>query len=387
MQNIDINNLLDSVNIKVINKDTRFWLVRTQGGLFYDEFVQTDFIAIAWNYLDKKKLDNDKSEKDIKRTVKKLEDKYENVMKRQGRITKGQGRRAYNKSERFINELKVGDIVMIPSCQSTLITFAKVGGYFEIDDFDFEKEMEVMSDIIPGVTLTQNCPYKKRRKIEVLKTVNSRTMNPNLFKALVSYHGLSNIDDFGEFILSSIYDSYYHNKKINCVFNLKQKNGIDAIELSNFIYNFSSLFKIDNQNTMVNAKLNLNSPGEVVIEIVNNTGTNIIDFINTNKFWIIFGWLSITGGSLGPVKFEGILNYLFKFRETQLEQEKLNLEKDKFLFEKYKFDTEHSVLRENSKKIKNSSDSLKIDESRLTNIIDLSKYFSKTNKSNDDETQ
>ena len=385
-ENIDINNLINSVKIKEIKEDVRFWLVRTQGGLFYNEFIESGFIAIAWNYLDKKAVLENKNEKDIKKTVTRLESKYSNVMKLQGKITKGQGRRAYNKCERFINELKVGDIVMVPSSQSSLITFAQVGNYYEIKENDFEKEMEVMSDIAPNGPVLHKCPYKKRREIKVLKTINSNCMNPNLFKALVSYHGLSNIDDFSSFILSSIYDAFYYNNKLNCVFNVKQRNGLDAIDLSNFIYSFSSLLKIDDKNAKITAKMNLNSPGEVVIALL-NSGENIIEFINANKFWIIIGWFTLIGGSVGDLSFNGVLSCLLKYRETNSGKEKLALENEKLGLEIEKLKLETEAIKENLNRIKDSSKSLKIDKSQINNIIDLSEYFSEYNKSNDGDNE
>lgn len=389
--NINFDNLISSMQIKVIDDDIRFWLVRTQGGLFFDEFIDSSFIAIAWNFLDKKIISDDKSEKDIKKTVEKLENKYSNVMKQQGRISKGQGRRAYNKCDRFINELKEGDIVMIPSYQSSYVAFARVGKYYEIKEYDFDKEMDIMSDAYPGDILAHKCPYKKRRKIEVLKVIKSNNMNPNLFKALVSYHGLSRIDDFSEYILSSMYDIYYYNNKINCVFNVRQRKGLDAIDLSNFLYNFSSLLKIENNETKITAKLNLNSPGQTVIQVINDCSQGAVDFIYSYRWWILMGWMALTGGSLGPVKFEGFINYLLKYKESILDWEKFELEKEKFNFDKDKFYYEKRIENErissHLNEINSSSKSLKIDESPMNNIIDLSIYFSQERKSNDDDIE
>lgn len=35
--------------IKIIDKETRFWMIRTKKGYFYNEFVSNNFIALAWN--------------------------------------------------------------------------------------------------------------------------------------------------------------------------------------------------------------------------------------------------------------------------------------------------------------------------------------------------
>ena len=43
---------LDSIlnyEIKIIDKETRFWMIRTKKGYFYNEFISNSFIALAWN--------------------------------------------------------------------------------------------------------------------------------------------------------------------------------------------------------------------------------------------------------------------------------------------------------------------------------------------------
>ena len=51
---------LNEFTIPEIPEDTKFWMVRTKKGYFYDEFVSKRFVAIGWNAIDKK---TDKSEK------------------------------------------------------------------------------------------------------------------------------------------------------------------------------------------------------------------------------------------------------------------------------------------------------------------------------------
>ena len=36
----------------IIPENTRFWMIRTQGGYFYNEFLSNSFVAIAWNNID-----------------------------------------------------------------------------------------------------------------------------------------------------------------------------------------------------------------------------------------------------------------------------------------------------------------------------------------------
>ena len=38
--------------IKRIPDETRFWMIRTQKGYFYNEFIARKFVAVAWNNID-----------------------------------------------------------------------------------------------------------------------------------------------------------------------------------------------------------------------------------------------------------------------------------------------------------------------------------------------
>ena len=46
-----LDNILN-FQLKVIPESTRFWMIRTQKGYFYNEFISRNFVAIAWNNID-----------------------------------------------------------------------------------------------------------------------------------------------------------------------------------------------------------------------------------------------------------------------------------------------------------------------------------------------
>lgn len=51
-QEDDILEGLLHFSIPVIPDDTRFWMIRTQKGYFYDEFLAKKYVALAWNNID-----------------------------------------------------------------------------------------------------------------------------------------------------------------------------------------------------------------------------------------------------------------------------------------------------------------------------------------------
>ena len=53
---INENKILNAIlnfEIKEIDSETRFWMIRTKKGYFYDEFIANRFVAVAWNIITK----------------------------------------------------------------------------------------------------------------------------------------------------------------------------------------------------------------------------------------------------------------------------------------------------------------------------------------------
>jgi len=48
---IALQSILD-YKIETIPDTTRFWMIRTKKGYFYNEFVAHGFVALAWNIID-----------------------------------------------------------------------------------------------------------------------------------------------------------------------------------------------------------------------------------------------------------------------------------------------------------------------------------------------
>lgn len=368
-----IDELIENVNIKLIDSSVNFWMIRTKKGFFYDEFTQEGFIALGWNaILEKDILDLNSLFNNKERKLKKL--KLQEYLKKKYPKNK-QVSQTLNKCIRFITEIKNGDVIMIPSAHNNEVSFAIAGDYYEEDECTYEKEIEAIDRIDSGefYGVQVECPYKKRRKINILKTISGKTMNINLYKALASYHGLSSINDYSDFILSSMYTAYYWRDRINLVFNVEQEGEIKAIDLSSFIYNTSSLINKLYSNIKVSTKVNLNSPGDVIL-VLQQYGGSTLELIKSHTFLLVIVsiWFGITGGQVGPVKFNSAAELIMKFREHNLKMksDKLDIKKK-----------EMEVLQLNHiEEIKTSSSSLKIDKDDVKNIIDFSSYHEKKDK-------
>lgn len=365
----DIGELKKVLNIKEINPKTKFWMVRTKKGFFYKEFISEEFIALGWNFITSEKIKNINDEDDLeilRNELKKLFPKIKNTTQ------------IINKCIRFSEEIREGDIIMIPSNKKeNEIAFAIAGKYYEEKECTHEKEIEAIDRIDSGLDygIEVKCPYKKRRKIELLKVVDGNSLNVNLYKVLASYHGISDISSYGDFILSSIYNAYCWNNKLNMVFSVEQKTDIGAIPLSSFIYNSSKLFSLVEKDIQVTTKANLNSPGDLILSI-QQYGSSILQLLQSKMFLltIISLWFGVCGGKIGPVEFKSFAELIMKAREHKLKirSDKLDIEKKEFELIKSKIEVAEKYIGE----IKIAADSLEINTDAATKIINISDYLS-----------
>ena len=274
-------NYNDILSIEDISEDTNFWLVRTNGGRFYTEYKEDSFIALGWNYVDSENVyENDEDE--LKQLKEELERIYE----------KKKGGTIFNKCVRFIDEMSEGDIVMVPNAENEEVFFARVGDYYE-EEIDYIREIEVLKRLNDkedyGIQL--KCPYKKRRKIEVIKVIKGCRLNPNLFRALASSHGISNINKYSDFVLSSIHNLYIRNNKLNLVVNIEQTEGIDGKEFSSLVYNLCDILTLGEEEVKVTTQANINSPGDIVTIVEDYVILSIWcfswhkDWTNSNKLF------------------------------------------------------------------------------------------------------
>ena len=67
------SNILDLLNIPIVKSDRHYWIIRTNGGDYYQDFTIHQYISIAWDYVTLTILNNE-NEDSIKRLISVYED-------------------------------------------------------------------------------------------------------------------------------------------------------------------------------------------------------------------------------------------------------------------------------------------------------------------------
>ena len=119
-------------NPDVIDSNREYWFVRTDGGKHFKTFYENGFIAIGWNEITLEDIKNvTPGGNSIKNKLAKVYNKDITQTKHKRDVTS-----YFNKIMRF-HQLRMGDVVMIPSFGSSHLAFGIVDDqetYIDIDN-------------------------------------------------------------------------------------------------------------------------------------------------------------------------------------------------------------------------------------------------------------
>lgn len=311
--------LAKELGVPIFNESRRYWLVRANSGIYFDDFIFDNYIGIGWNKINTTQQlssDTDKLKEDIS-----------------SHYPDEQAGRIAGQLKRFSNEIKCNDIVMIPNKDSRVIAFCEVLSddiYIEdlpLDESSFDESSDLFYETEDGENV---CPFIKRKKINLLKIVKRKDLDPYLFRVLSSHHTISNADNYSMFIDRTLSDIFVKGDSAHIVFHITKSTEIPAIDLIEGINNILSLLDIYNATTdepfnkkLVDMKLNVQSPGTVEL-FTQNISNGINALLFAGAFATVFA------GSKGDTSFkafgldfkhkfetEGLFSAIRKFKEVE----------------------------------------------------------------------
>lgn len=273
------SNLLSLLKIPSVPENIHYWIIRTNGGDYYEDFTLHEYISISWDYVSLSILYT-KDDDEIKRLIEvyeKMSTTSEDSDDESDGTTKGKITAILNKINRFVFEINKGDIILIPSKNSDRIAIAEVIG----DVYETENYVESYLQANPTTEIVP-CPYRKRRKIKILKTITKGQMDIYLAKGFNSQHALSNMDEYAPYINRTIYGIYSKGNELHTTLHAGHPNGLtlkELVELSTKLEETASSIahqcEIPFDSSQVEVKLNIHSPG--LIELIGSlSGAGIV---------------------------------------------------------------------------------------------------------------
>lgn len=306
-----LRSLLPNVNI-----NRKYWLVRSMGGDYYDEFINRGYIAIGYNEVSLSELKlaasyNDEASAQLKQILDSKDLKHPDTEEE-----KYNSRYAVPQMLKFYSEIKVGDIVVIPGKNSHKVAIA------EITSEVYEEE-----NVSP---LTGFCQFKKRRNIKVLERTIRQKLNPEMQLMFNSRHIISNVDKYEEFIEGSVRDLYQKGDMTYLVLRVKQQDGISALdfnvvpEIVNIVHDWLIENGLDFEEDVVKLKVCVQSPGDILIYAIEHPWViiSIGFFIGMIKGGDITLWDKVQIKIPGPADIlEKTLKSISDFMDRRLDRE------------------------------------------------------------------
>ncbi|NEX50792.1 hypothetical protein [Lactococcus lactis] len=297
-------------NIPSVNSTSDYWLVRADSGRYYDDFRINNYVGIGWNEVslkDIRRTNNDSSKLKLILKDKLPEAKEKGYSERKCGITAGQ-------LLRFCNNIKLNDIVIVPSAGSNEFLVGKVvGEIFEISDEQTKKELTFGLEY-------EKSEFKKRWPIEWVGSFGRLEADSALFKMIYSHTTLSRVNEYKTFINRALFSCYIEDNKLHLNYQVTEKKHIQGVYLGQFVYQYSVLNEVLFPDTRLDSKINVQSPG--VIEFI-TYGIPAGIFV----FGVLTGGIIVVGGGkfkIGKLEFEtsGLLSALSNRESKKLDNMK-----------------------------------------------------------------
>lgn len=371
---IEMGEYLNSVKIPDIPDKTNFWLIRSKGGYFYEEFITKKFVALGWNHIDKSTSFDDKSVMMLKDQIK----------ERYGDQRPGV---SISKCRRFIEDVVPGDYVLIPNAGGSKVTVGIVGEYYE-EELDYLNELIAIKKIDNKESEIGRvkCPYKKRRHITILMEVDANRLGYKILKGMSSYHGISDMGEYATDILNCIYDCYTFRGDLMYSLNIAKRDPIKARELSKLMYGVTELFCNLTDEDLVSVTMNLNSPGKITVVLEQG-----YQKLKKGAIPLVAVYLFVFGGSGFGFEFPGlaggIINVIEEYRTMDIDVELKEEELKEKQLDNYKKAMELVNMSENTDiDMDKVLEDLKLVDSLNESLkFEANKEFAKESKENDEK--
>jgi restriction system protein len=249
--------------LPTIASEKRYWLIRTQAGELYETFRENNFIGIEHAEIPLSRLfeiSNEAKEDLIyaQRLIREdIKDYYFNreveaeqaFPKRAGLIS--------NQIFKFIYEIKRGDVVIIPSVNSDVISFGEV-------------EENYIGNFTADELRKHGVDYILKKRVNWIHDVARADVDPFLFKLFFSHQAVNDVSKYADVIERSIGDFFILDDEAHLIIEVQASHKIAAKDLFGLGYDILQL--VDEYATFADVNVssndlftnvNINSPGKI----------------------------------------------------------------------------------------------------------------------------
>lgn len=258
-----------AARIPEIQADRQYWFIRTNGGLFYDDFLNTASVGIGHNLVTwaqiKKSLAKSKGAEGgmVGAIISRYPDFDKNKL---GRVA--------GLFSRFYTEMKPGDVVVMPSAGSFEYAFGIV-----TDGEPFEVETTTTDDKII---------YRKRRSVEWVTRKQSRSLDSNIYEAFRAPQAMSTLNPYASYLDREMHSLYSKEGQTHVRLDITTPEGISGTDyftmgsaLLGLCDWFADNLGLNEEDSEIDVRQNIQSPG-------------VLEFITKKRMMLAFIASTIT---------------------------------------------------------------------------------------------
>lgn len=294
-----MTNKQDELIIYEIPKDTNYWIVRANGGAFYNEFYLTGTISIGDNELE---LDNFKNIRNVKKFKEKVKDAYSKDTKSPQQIGI-----ISNRLFRFIHKIKIGDIILVPGEKSQTFLLGIVSS--DVKERSEDDEMNLSQQQI----VVESSGNKKYREVKWLKTVDRKNISEKLLYVLTMHQSIIEIKNHTYLIDTLVSPIHVKNGKLNLSIYVNTEEDIDSVE-------WEKLFELINETKDIDERI-------ITKANVQSIGLFTFTSLTFGTLLAIYAVIGEIDFSTNGIKLKGLLTTLNERKKEKVEIESLKIEK------------------------------------------------------------
>lgn len=239
-------------SILTFNDDNNFWIVRAEGGKYFDDFLDDKYIGIRYNKVTIKSLIENKD--DLMPSVDTVKNVYKAAYNNRKPLNKSSKQKLTEHAKQsylFTFEMKIGDIVLVPNKNSKHFALGVVISkpYDESENHIKERKANYCLKAKPS-------NYIKRRKINWISIIYRKDIPDKLSWILSTHQTIINASSAREQLMPLVYPIFKYNDKYYLrVFSNKGENLT--------LKDWSMLVDSNNSNIdqRITLKADIHSPG------------------------------------------------------------------------------------------------------------------------------
>ncbi|GGF00524.1 hypothetical protein SAMN05443634_105215 [Chishuiella changwenlii] len=278
MNELEIKDVIEQLsnNLFTISEYKKYWLIRTQSGSLYDLFIDYKIVGLDHSEIKLSEINDICNENNKKESLEKLKQKLSNYYDKfdlDDDITPRKLGLIAGQVYKFYKELKKGDIVIIPSTNSEIISFGEI-------------TEGLIAELKPEEKRVFDYDYPLLKRVKWIKEIRRDRLDPYLYKMFTNHQAICDISSYAEVIERSLNDLFVINDEAHNVIRVeaevvKAKDlfglGFELLDLVDEFCNHYNISDVSSDDFEVS--VNINSPGNVDLKSKTKKGILIASLI------------------------------------------------------------------------------------------------------------